>query len=167
MRFQARGITGQMRDQVGISMRLNVWQRLWFVLAVMMIAAVVRYQMHEHEQYEAAAWKIHADTIKELQNPACQHFAGDPWNQSWRDLSFDLPCYTLVVMRSFVPNHAPLTEASVSARRDKDSSESFRTHLQAGIGIGSLLSALLYVFGWIASKTVKWLAGVLKPRDQS
>ena len=148
-------------------MRLNVWQRLWFVLSVVIIAAVVRYQMNEHEQYEAAAVKIHSDTIKELQNPVCHRFASDPWSQSWRDLSFDLPCYTLVVMRSFVPNHAPLTEASVAARRDKDSSDSFWTHLQAGTGIGSLLSVLLYVFGWIATKTFKWLAGVLRSQDQS
>ena len=143
-------------------MRFNAWQRIWFVLAVLIIAALVRYQLHEHLQYETAALRVHLDTLKELQNPVCRPFASDPWSPAWRDLSFDLPCYTLLGTRNFVPNHAPVTEDSLKARRDQDSSESYLTHLQAGLGIGSLLSILVYVFGWVTSKTFKGVAWVFR-----
>jgi hypothetical protein len=145
-------------------MRFNGWQRLWMVVSVAITAAIVWQQIGGHNHTEAASDRFNLDTVTALRNPACAEYANAPWQNSWKELSFSEPCQVVLIVRDFVPNHAPLTEAYLAAKRQRNAGESYWPNVWTGLATGLILSLLLYAFGWIAAKAFKWLARVLKPQ---
>jgi len=148
----------------GKAMRLNGWQRLWVVVSVAITATIVWEQFSEHDLAEKARDRFNLDTVTALRNPACSEYANAAWQKSWKERSLSDPCQVILIARDFIPDHAPLTEASLAARSERNSDEWFWLFVRRGLMIGAVLSVGLYAFGWIAAKTYKWLAGMLKPQ---
>jgi hypothetical protein len=132
------------------------------VVSVAITAGIVWQQTSEHNLTEAARNRFNLDTVTALRNPACAEYANAPWQKSWKESSFSEPCQVVLIARDFVPNHAPLTEAYLAAKREQNPGESYWQKVLTGLAIGLILSLLLYAFGWIAGKAFKWLGGMLK-----
>ena len=149
----------------GKAMKLNGWQHLWLVVSVAITTAIVWQPISENDLTEAARDRFNLDTVTALRNPACAEYANAPWQKSWKELSFNEPCQVILIARDFVPNHAPLTEAYLAAKREQNPGESYWQNVWTGLAIGLILSLLLYAFGWIVAKAFKWIAGMWERQD--
>ena len=124
--------------------RAAKWQKLWFIISVLALAAGVAWLpgLLEKDALSRLA-EARARVVTQIDWPACQPVRGTPYSQL-PPIAEGAPCYDIYVWRKDVTEKLPLTLNNILFPMDAFKREIWFSGALRGAGFAALASALLY-----------------------
>jgi hypothetical protein len=137
-------------------MRLNGWERIWLVLTVLFVLWMLTKGWGEFAGSQNFRDDVHSKTLEQMRNPACSRYAIEPWSPNWEKLPYE-PCGTLISARRYFREPGQITPESVTAKHERERSETLREILLWYAGFAIALSFVAYVLAWLCVKIFQWV----------